>query len=229
MYIELGLLTVAAYLLGSVPSAYLAAKLYRGINLKEFGSGNAGAGNLLKATGNKKLAAVVIVWDLVKGTLMVWIARLTGLDTAQQVLVGLAAIVGHNWSVFLRFDAGRGVLTTLGVAFFLMPWGVPVFVAVGLFTLVNMASALPVMAAIAALPLASWLLNYPPVITLGLLAMWLLLVIRRLTAPRTSNVPFSRDMLLNRFLFDRDIREGKAWVTRKIEKKPGAKDSKKAV
>jgi len=61
----------------------------------------------------------IIPFDLGKGMLAVWIAHLVGLDVTQQVIVGLATIVGHNWSVFLRFGGGRGMLTTLGVALIL--------------------------------------------------------------------------------------------------------------
>lgn len=217
---------VAAYLLGSVPASYLAAKLYKGIDLREYGSGNVGASNLLRATSSKPLTAIVTVWDLGKGTLMVWVAEMVGLTTAQYVIVGLAAIAGHNWTVFLCFKGGRGVLTTLGVAFFLEPWNVLVFVAIAAFTLIRMASPLPVLLAIAAMPLVSWLRHEPLAITLGLLAMWLIMVLRRLTVPRTSDVPFGRELLLNRLFFDREIKDGRTWVTRKIDR--GKKNQKGA-
>jgi len=215
--IEFGLLTLCAYLVGSVPAAYLAAKLSRGIDLRQYGSGHAGVGNLLRAT-SKKLAAPVTIYDLCKGAVMVWIAQLVGLGIAQQVAIGLAAIIGHNWPVFLRFNGGRGILTTLGVAFFLMPWGIVVFVVIALPTIILLRSSpLPVLVAIAALPLAGWGLNQPLAVTLGLLAMFLIAVIRRLTAPRTAITASvnPRELFINRLLFDRDIRDGKAWISRK--------------
>jgi len=221
---EFGLLTLAAYLVGSVPAAYLAARLSRGIDLRQHGSGQLGAGNLLRTT-SKRLAAPVAIYDVGKGAAMVWAAQLVGLGIAQQVAVGLAAIIGHNWPVFLRFNGGRGVATTLGVAFFLMPWGIVVFVVIASPTILLKSSPLPVLAGIAALPLASWGLNQPPAVTLGLLAMFLILVIRRLAVPRAAIAASvsSRELLVNRLLFDRDIRDGKAWVNRRPQEASSTK------
>ncbi len=122
MVVESVLLIVGAYLLGSVPTAYLAARLSRGIDIRLYGTSQVGASNLLRMT-SKRLALPVIIFDLGKGTAMVWVAQLMGLGTAHQVAMGLAVIVGHNWPVFLRFSGGRGILTTLGVIFILMPQG----------------------------------------------------------------------------------------------------------
>ena len=221
MTITFGLLVLGAYLLGSVPAAYLVARFFRGIDLRQYGSGHIGAGNLRRSTSTG-LAIPVVFYDLCKGTLMVWIAQLLGLGIAQQVAVGLAVIIGHNWPVFLRFNGGRGVLTALGVALFLYPWGVIVFVVVALPTIWIKSSPLPVLAAMAALPLASWGMGHwgmgqPTAVTLGLLAIFLIMVIRRLTVPLTaiSASVSRRELLVNRFLFDRDIRDGRAWVYRK--------------
>lgn len=216
MTIEFGLLILGAYLVGSVPAAYLAARLFRGIDLRQYGTGQLGAGNLLRTT-SKKLAAPIVIYDLGKGAAMVWIAQLVGLGIAQQVTVGLAVIIGHNWPVFLRFSGGRGVITTLGTAFFLMPWAIVIFIVLALPTILFRSSPLPVLVAIAALPLASWGLGQPLAVTLGLLAMFLLMVIRRLAVPREAIAApvSSRELLVNRLLFDRDIRDGKIWLNRK--------------
>ena len=218
MAIEFGLLTLGAYLVGSVPAAYLAARLSRGIDLRQYGSGQVGAGNLLRTT-SKKLAAPVVIYDLGKGAAMVWVAQLVGLDIAQQVTVGLAAIIGHNWPVFLRFHGGRGVITTLGTAFFLMPWGIVVFVVIASPTILLRSSPLPVLGGIAALPLASWGLGQPSAVTLGLLSIFLLMVIRRLAVPRDAIAASVSpgELLVNRLLFDRDIRDGKIWINRKTQ------------
>ena len=112
-------LILGAYLLGSVPAAYLVAKL-RGIDLKRYGTGQAGAGNLWRMT-SWQFGLPAGVFDFSKGLMMIWVAELLGLDIAQQLVVGTAAIIGHNWPVFLRFSGGRGVLTLLGVALILVP------------------------------------------------------------------------------------------------------------
>ena len=222
MAVEFGLLILGAYLLGAVPVAYLVAKWSRGIDLRQYGSGNIGASNLWRST-SRRLALSVVIFDLGKGMVMVGAAQLLGLGIAQQVTVGLAAVIGHNWSVFLRFSGGRGVLTTLGLALILpvmnglVPWGAIIglaMAAIGWFLLHNI--PLGVGSGVAALPLVSWAFGEPLPLTLGFLVMFLIVVIRRLTASRTSvtaSVPKGQ-LLINRLLFDRDIREREAWIYR---------------
>jgi len=219
--IELGLLTLGAYLVGSIPAAYLAARWSRGIDIRKYGDGNVGATNLMRLT-SRWTAIPVVIFDLGKGALMVWIARRLGLDAIPQVVVGLAAVIGHNWPVFLRFNGGRGIFTSLGVFSILVPW-------LGLISLVIAYGLAPfhqlsigVLLAVLFAPAAAWFLSQPlgigvadklP-IALGFLAIFLIVVIRRLTAPRTkftASVSTGR-LLLNRLLFDRDIRDRKAWV-----------------
>lgn len=215
-------LVLGAYLLGSVPAAYLAAKFSRGIDIRKYGSGNIGVTNLLKLT-SKRIAISVIIFDLGKGMLAIYVAQLMGLQIYQQVIIGLAAIIGHNWPVFLRFNGGRGLLTTLGLVLILpvmnnlVPWGIAVFLAIAaicLFILHNI--PLGTGGGIAALPLVSWGLGEPLPLTLGYLAMFLLLITRRLVAQQTMGAPTNRKQLLvNRLLFDRDIRDRKTWINRR--------------
>lgn len=216
MAIESVLLILAAYLLGSVPASYLAAKLSRGIDLRQYGTGQVGAGNLWRMT-SWRLALPVGIFDLGKGMMMVWAAQLVGLGIAQQVAVGLAAIMGHNWPVFLGFNGGRGVGTALGVIFVLMPWGLVVFLVItAIGMLILRSSPVPIFASIVALPLVSWGFGEPQAITLGFLAMFLIIVVKRLVVPRATiaaSVSY-RELLLNRLLFDRDIRDKKAWIHR---------------
>jgi len=215
------LLTLTAYLLGSVPLAYLVVKWSRGIDLRRYGSGNVGASNVV-AVASKRLAIVVIIFDLGKGALMVWVAQLLGLGIAQQVTVGLAAIIGHSWSVFLGFSGGRGILTSLGVISILVPWlGLIVLVvAFGLAPFHQL--AVGVFLATIFAPTAAWFLSQPlgvadklP-IALGFLAIFLITVVRRLTVPRTSVTASVSpgQLLVNRLLFDRDIRDREAWIRR---------------
>jgi glycerol-3-phosphate acyltransferase PlsY len=228
------LLLLGAYLLGSVPAAYLAARWSRGIDIRQYGSGNIGVSNLWRST-SKWLAMPVIIFDFGKGMPLVWTAQLLGLGIDQQVVIGLAAIIGHNWPLFLRFNGGRGLLTTLGVAFALppvnglVPWEAivaVVIVLIGTFIIHN--APIGTGAAVASASLVSWAFDRPLPMTLGFLAMFLIAIIRRLTAPKTSfttSVPL-RQLLLNRLLFDRDIRDGKAWLQRqppKSEENKGVK------
>ena len=89
MAIEFVLLVLGAYLLGSVPVSYLAARFSRGIDLRQYGTGQVGAGNLWRMT-SWRLGLPVGIFDLGKGIAMVWVAQLVGLGIAQQVTVGSA-------------------------------------------------------------------------------------------------------------------------------------------
>ncbi|HZK25347.1 MAG TPA: glycerol-3-phosphate 1-O-acyltransferase PlsY [Oscillospiraceae bacterium] len=105
---------LAAYLIGSISFGYLAGKLIKGIDIRNFGSGNAGTTNIQRTLGTMP-AIIVLLLDISKGLLVVWIARaLTGSEIVQMA-AGVTAIVGHNWPLFFRFRGGRGIATSIGV------------------------------------------------------------------------------------------------------------------
>jgi len=216
------LLIVCAYLLGSVPVSYLVGKL-RGIDLRQEGTNQVGGGNLWRMT-SWRLALPVGIFDFCKGMLMVWVAQLQGLDIAQQLVIGLAVIVGHNWPVFLRFHGGRGIGTTMGILTILplknamTPWPPVAFWAILIIgRLVLGSSPLPVLVGITAAPLISWGFQEPPSVTITFVAIWLVIIIKRLSAqPSAEAASISQSRLLfNRLLFDRDIRDKKVWMYRK--------------
>ena len=212
-------LMLAAYLLGSVPASYLAAKWFRGIDLRQYGTGQVGAGNLWRVT-SWRLGLPVGLFDLSKGLVVVWVAQLAGLTIAQQIVVGLAAIIGHNWPVFPRLHGGRGIGTAIGVIFILpfinemTPWITVTFLAILIIgTLIIRSSSLPVLIGVVALPLVSWFQESLSV-TLSFLAIFLIIVIKRLTAQRPVSAVSKGELLLNRLLFDRDIKDREAWMYR---------------
>jgi glycerol-3-phosphate acyltransferase PlsY len=212
--VKLGLLLAAAYLVGAIPLAFLIVKWRYGEDIRHRGTGGVGAANVFKSF-SKPLGVLIFFYDIGKGVLMVWVARWLGLTLSMQVAVGLAVIAGHNWPIFLRFNAGRGLATTIGVALYLFPWGIWFFIAGAAFTLILGSSPLPVLVGVVAMPVASLALGQPIEITLGLVAFCVVLIIRRLTAPRKpDSAPVSmRELVLNRLLFDRDSRDGNAWIT----------------
>ncbi|HEY6627716.1 MAG TPA: glycerol-3-phosphate acyltransferase, partial [Acidimicrobiia bacterium] len=113
------LLLVAAYLLGSIPFAQVLARI-NGVDLREVGTGNIGAGNLTKTVGKGwGLAAGLL--DGFKGLIPVLIAKEMGLGPGAAGLAGLAAVIGHNWSIFIRGRSGRGLATSVGVIMGLDP------------------------------------------------------------------------------------------------------------
>lgn len=109
----LALWSVIGYLLGSIPSGVIIARLMGLGNLRDIGSGNIGATNVLR-TGNKAAALLTLLFDAGKGVVAVLLGRiLVGEDAAQ--LAGLFAMIGHCYPVWLRFKGGKGVATFLGI------------------------------------------------------------------------------------------------------------------
>ena len=216
-------LIVSAYLFSSLPAAQIMAKVVKGVDLKQFGSGNVGASNLVRAT-SRRTAIPVIIFDFVKGLLAVLLAKWLGMDAYQQVVVGLAAIAGHNWPVFLGFSGGRGILTSLGVVAAFLPWAAVITLAIAaLFTLFRQV-ALGVLVAAAALPLEGWLFGNATRLpyAMCLLAILAIVIFRRLTAstPPLAKPPPLRELLVNRLLFDRDIADRQAWDNRLSSEHP---------
>ncbi len=221
MVIAFILLVLGAYLVGSMPAAYLVAKWSRGIDIRQYGSGNVGAANVLSIV-SKRWSIPVTVFDIGKGALTVWVAKLLFPDIpAYQITVGIFTVIGHNWPIFLRFKGGRGVFTTLGVTTMLSP-KLGLIILVMPYTLAPLRQvALGVTLALVSLPFFSWFLSQPldiearlP-ITIGFVALALIVLSRRLIAPRTplsESVP-PVELFFNRLLFDRDIRDRKAWIS----------------
>ena len=131
---------IIGYLLGSFPSAYLAGRLRKGIDIREVGSKNMGAMNVFYEVGLME-AVLVTLADLGKGVGAILLVRwllgiplispfdfLTGLTTA-------ASVMGHVFPVFLKFHGGKGAATAIGILIFLMPWAVP-FLAIVFFVAV---------------------------------------------------------------------------------------------
>ncbi|MFQ5829685.1 MAG: glycerol-3-phosphate 1-O-acyltransferase PlsY [Candidatus Methylomirabilia bacterium] len=111
---------LVAYLSGSVPFGVIAARFFGGLDVRRHGSGNIGTANVLRTAG-KGAAIVTLAGDLLKGYLPAFLAGLLALPPLEMAAVGLGAIVGHNWSCFLRFSGGKGVATSFGVFLALAP------------------------------------------------------------------------------------------------------------
>lgn len=111
------------YLLGAIPFGLIVGRLTKGIDLREYGSHRTGATNALRTLG-AKAAALVFVLDVTKGVAAVLIARALAADDPlwAAAVSGFAAIVGHNWSVFIGFGGGRGVATSAGALGAVTPW-----------------------------------------------------------------------------------------------------------
>jgi len=117
---------IIAYLLGGIPFGYLLAKQY-GINVKEHGSGNIGATNVLRVLKEfkpeiaKKVAGITLAFDALKGAIVILIAKMMGMSLETQYTIAVLAVIGHCFSPFLKFEGGKGVATTAGVMLVLLP------------------------------------------------------------------------------------------------------------
>ena len=110
------LIIVLSYLLGSIPTAYLASRLLSERDIRQVGDANVGAANAYNELG-AKVGVIVGLIDAAKGAAAVLIARALNLSELTVLGAGLASVIGHNWPVFLGFRGGRGVSTTIGVLF----------------------------------------------------------------------------------------------------------------
>lgn len=190
-----------AYLLGSIPFGLLLAKLMGGTDIRKQGSGNIGASNVTRVIGPVP-GILTLLLDAAKGALAVWIAaRFTQNSAGWMIVAGLAALIGHCFSVWLKFKGGKGVATALGVFLVICPMAAICDLALfAIVALYSRYSSLGSLAAAAAMPLLIHFLWAPPyapplVISFGTLAASLLVIakhqgnIRRLldgTEPRYS-------------------------------------------
>lgn len=228
---QMAVAAILAYLFGSVPSAYLIVRLRKGIDLRQHGTGTVGISNAVQQAG-RWVGVPLVVYDvLVKGWLPVFLATGAMLDLGlrMQIVIGVAAIVGHNWPVFLRFQGGRGVAPSLGVLLALhwpllvtfggavaVIWAAtrnsPVAWLIGTLSLPLLATAMRF-----ALPDAMQLRN--EVIVFTLVYVFLALLKRLLGSwpgtgqARPDGVPLAR-VVLNRLLLDRDTGDRNEWIKR---------------
>jgi len=154
---------IIGYLLGSIPSAYITTHLATGKDIRQMGGGNVGGQNVYREVGAWPALAVGII-DLGKGTAAVAIAYwLLDLSPVFVLLTGLAAVIGHNWMVWLKFSGGKGMGVTIGALSVLFPvygyWpGLPIFLGVILIPYVITRNiALSMCIALVCLPFITWL------------------------------------------------------------------------
>jgi len=153
------ILLVVAFVLGSIPFGIITAKV-KGVDLKKVGSGNIGATNVLRSLG-KWPAIVTLLGDILKGTLAVAIGKFSGVEPLYEGLIGMSAILGHNYSMFLGFRGGKGVATSLGVLFIYMPHAAAITLFIWLaIVLATKYSSLGAIVSFGLLPLAALLIDY---------------------------------------------------------------------
>ena len=219
---EIVLLYIGAYLLGSIPTAYLIGRIVRGVDIRGYGSGNVGSANLYEHVGKKWVYPVATVEVLIKGALPIFVAIHVvdiSRSSAYMVAPGLLAIAGNNWSIFLKLQGGRGIAVTGGTLLALTPILAVVcaVISIGGWKIAK-SSGVWVLISLILLPLWSYLLhanlfdqNLNMVwYSLGLLGM---VVMKRLSAnwtPFPEDVP-RKTVFFNRLVRDRDVSDRARW------------------
>jgi acyl phosphate:glycerol-3-phosphate acyltransferase len=162
------LAVVVAFLVGGIPFGYLLVRWKTGEDVREKGSGNIGATNVLRTTG-RLVAVATLVLDIAKGLFAVWLAdKLSDGSPMWMSLAALAVMAGHAYPVFLKFQGGKAVASFIGAFLYLTP--IPMIAVLLLFMIVvavtRQISTGSIVAA-GALPLAVWLIEHPPAVVVA--------------------------------------------------------------
>ena len=216
-------LILGAYLVGSVPSAYLVGRLVAGIDIRNYGSGNVGASNVSVHVGKKWVAPIALFDVFGKGLLPVVVGGPIVLDVGPTAVAcaALAAMCGHNWPIFLRFSGGRGVSVGIGS---IVGYGVPLFVLWAtipgiLFSLTPWKdSAVSWLIATVLLPIWALWAGYDLWVGVYGVGFALITIVRRITSGgfKESLLTYGEltpaRLVWNRMVYDRDIASRDTWV-----------------
>lgn len=207
------LIILGSYLIGAVPVAYLAGRALGGVDLRAEGSGNVGASNVWQSVSRAAVVPVGLA-EIGQGLAGIMIAKAADESLGVQAGAGLAAIAGHNWSVFLGLTGGRGIGHAMGFMLILSWPGLGAFTGLSLIGVALRAVPQFVGVGVLTAPLAALAKGQATAIVAGLGGVAGLVVAKRLLANRPL-LPFdaeSRRVLVYRLLYDRDTREREAWV-----------------
>jgi glycerol-3-phosphate acyltransferase PlsY len=194
------LLLAAAYLLGSIPFAQVIARL-RGVDLRRSGTGNVGAGNLTKTMG-MAWGITAGVLDGLKGLIPVVLLVRSGLGPGAAGLAGVAAVIGHNWSFFMRGRAGRGLATAFGLALGLNP-ALTIWTTGWALAGWKIGGGLAGFVGWGMLPIVSIALGAPITESLVVLLLTTILIGRRMQGNPEDSQDFSA--MMQRAVYDRDL------------------------
>ena len=210
------LLLVVGYLLGSIPTGYLVARWMKGIDLRQYGSGTV-SGSMVYEHVSRWVGVPVGLFDVFKAALPTWLGLQMGYGEFAAAAAGFAALLGHNWPVYLKFTGGRGLSPFMGILLVLFPWGdawLLAFLATGFF----LGDSAPwALAGIVSMPLLVWLLGGSPVLYWLILGMLVITLVKRLEANRRPLPPPGaerRRVIRLRLIYDRDISDHRLWIDR---------------
>ena len=203
---------IIGYLLGSIPSAYIATRLVKGKDIRQLGGGNVGGLNVFREVGPWPALAAGIA-DVGKGAASVAIAYwLLAVPPLFVLLAGLAAVIGHNWMVFLKFSGGKGMGPAIGVLSMVMPlygyWpGLLIFFGIILIPfIITRNVALSMGIGLVALPFITWLSMHSGIGTIVAVILGLVVAIKFTPTARRA---LTKSKTKREFIFDRWHREKK--------------------
>lgn len=187
------------YLLGAIPFAYIAGRLFKGIDIRQVGGRNMGALNVTREVGLIP-GITVLLLDIAKGAVSVLIAQWLKVPLPWQFLTGIAAVVGHDWPAYLKFRGGRGAATTIGVMLATTPGETGISIGIMVITLVITSNArLAVAIGLFVLPLIIWLWQHSIALVIYSIAIALLLLVRTMIAPGgLTGGPKGRNIVMDR-------------------------------
>ena len=217
---DIAALYIGAYLLGSIPTAYLIGRLVRGVDIRGYGSGNVGSANHWEHGGKRRGNPEATAEIFIKGALPIWVALyVLDVDRSSAFLIGppLLATAGNNWSLFLKLQGGRGIAVAAGTLVALSPI---LAVSVAAISIggwkITKSSGLWVLISLMLLPLFAYLVHDNLNLVWYCFGLLGIVALKRLSANWT---PFPADVsrkkvLINRLFRDRDVSDRTGWVRR---------------
>ncbi len=196
---------ISAYIMGSFPTAYIVARLRKGIDIREVGSRNMGATNVFYEVGIPEGLLVFCV-DVGKGTAAVMLARWLGASFAVQLAAGGVSVLGHAFPIFLKFRGGKGAGAFMGALAPLMPQAIPYYLGLFLLLLLfSRSTTLSYGAALLAVPIMAWLIYDSSELIIFIVVMLVVLVTRYIPRMREmySTAGSWRGVIFRRSLKDR--------------------------
>ncbi len=224
---EIAGLYIAAYLLGSFPTAYILGRVVKGIDIRRYGSGNAGTNNVREHVGKKWMVVQAATDFLVKGAGSIWFAvYVAGVEWNSTLVIGppLLVMAGNNWSLFLKLQGGRGLGVAAGTLLALSPviMGIVLLIYFGGCLVHRTGAAVWALAALMLFPVLAFVIPEGLRMLDGLTMVWFALgvlglaLLKRLLAnwsAMPNDLP-RRKVFFNRLVWDRDVDDRTQWVER---------------
>lgn len=195
---------ICAYLIGSFPSAYIVGRAVKRVDIRQVGSQNMGAMNVFYKVGFW-YGMLVLALDIGKGAAAVALARWLGVPLLALLAAGLAAVLGHSFPIFLKFRGGKGGATSIGVLAYLIPWGIPFYLAIfGISLLLTHYPTFSYSLAFICFPLVAWLVYHSWELIVFSAVLLLIPVIRYI--PRVKEM-YSKGGNWRRVLMRRNLKD----------------------